>query len=188
MLPADYTCREMADADYRYCPHCRTSLVLGTRGGRERLACPACEFVHWRNPVPVVAAIVERAGRVVLVRGLGRPPTWYGLVAGFLESGETPAEAVMREVAEELGIEARLGDFIGVYPFERLNQIIFVYHVQGGGGPIRLAADELDDYKEVRIENVRPWPQGTGPGLRDWLAVRGHHPPFSDFGTPQDDA
>ena len=79
--------------------------ATGDHGGKPRLACPECEFVHWRNPLPVVGAIVERAGRVVLVHGLGRPPTWYGLVAGFLETGETPQECALREVEEELGID-----------------------------------------------------------------------------------
>jgi NADH pyrophosphatase NudC (nudix superfamily) len=172
--------------EFRYCPLCKTELVPGTHGGRQRLACPACEFVNWGNPTPVVAAIVERAGRVVLVHGVGRPPHWFGLVAGFLESGETPEQAVMREVDEELGIDAQLGGFVGVYTFPRMNQIIFVYHVKGGSGEIRLAADELDAYKEIPIERVKPWPQGTGPGLRDWLATRGVHTPTVEFGTPQD--
>jgi ADP-ribose pyrophosphatase YjhB (NUDIX family) len=142
--------------------------------------------VHWRNPVPVVGAIVERAGRVVLVHGVGRPLHWYGLVAGFLETAETPAECALREVKEELSIDAMLGAFVGIYPFERMNQIIFVYHVRAGDGEITLAADELDDYKEIPIGRLKPWPQGTGPGLRDWLATRGFHPPFAEFGTPQE--
>ena len=158
----------------------------GWHGGRERFGCPACDFVLWRNPVPVVGAIVERAGRVVLVHSLGRPPHWYGLVAGFLETAETPAECALREVKEELGLDATLGSFIGVYPFERLNQIIFVFHVLAGDGEITLAADELDGYKEIPIERIKPWPQGTGPGLRDWLATRGFNPPIAEFGTPQD--
>src|SRR5262245_44183918 len=102
----------MSDAEYRYCPLCRTDLTTAEHGGLPRLACPACGFVHWRNPVPVVASIVERAGHVVLVRSHGRPETWYGLVAGFLESGETPEAAALREVVEEIGIEARLERFI----------------------------------------------------------------------------
>jgi hypothetical protein len=41
-------------------------------GGRERLACGAgCGFVHWDNPAPVVAALVEYHGRVVLARNQG---------------------------------------------------------------------------------------------------------------------
>jgi NAD+ diphosphatase len=176
----------MSQPDFRYCPRCRTELAPGQHGGLERLACPACGFVHWRNPVPVVGSIVERAGRIVLVHSIGRPPHWFGLVAGFLETGETPAECALREVKEELGLDATLGAFVGIYPFQRLNQIIFVYHVLAGPGEITLAADELDDYKEIPIERIKPWPQGTGPGLSDWLATRGFHPPTAEFGTPQD--
>ena len=157
------------------------------RGGETRLVCSQCAFVYWRNPVPVVAAVVERAERVILVRSLGRPATWYGLVAGFLERGEHPEAAVLREVQEEIGLKGRLESLIGVYPFERLNQVIFVYHVQAPEGPITLAANELADYKEVPFEKLRPWRQGTGPALRDWLAGRGYRPESVDFGTPIED-
>ena len=176
----------MAESDYRYCPHCRAELSPSERGGQTRLACPQCDFVHWRNPVPVVAAVAERAGRVILVHSLGRPPHWYGLVAGFLERGEHPEAAVLREVEEELGLPGRLAATIGIYPFERLNQVIFAYHVQVADGPIKLAADELDGYKEVPLEKLKPWRQGTGPALRDWLVARGFDPPVVDFGTPLD--
>jgi NADH pyrophosphatase NudC (nudix superfamily) len=177
----------MPDSDFRYCPHCRTELVPAARGGATRLACPQCSFVHWRNPVPVVAAVVERAGHIVLVHSLGRPPHWFGLVAGFLERNEHPEAAVLREVAEELGLDGRLAGTIGIYPFDRLNQIIFAYHVVvPKEAPIKLAADELDDYREVPLEKLRPWRQGTGPALRDWLMARGFDPPVVDFGTPLD--
>ncbi len=177
----------MSDTAYRYCPSCRTELVTVERGGKPRLVCPSCDFVHWRNPVPVVAAVVERDGHVILVHSIGRPPTWFGLVAGFLEQSEHPEQGVLREVDEELGIEARLNGLIGIYPFERLNQLIFAYHVVGGPGAITLDATELDAYREVPFAKLKPWRQGTGPALRDWLAARGYHPPVVDFGTPLDD-
>jgi NADH pyrophosphatase NudC (nudix superfamily) len=156
------------------------------RGGKERECCPAegCGFVFWDNPVPVVAAIVERGERVVLVRSIGWPETWYGLVTGFLEANETPENGVLREVEEELGIRGELGAYLGAYPFERMNQIIFVYHVRAGEGPITLCREELADHKEVPLERLRPWARGTGPALRDWLASRGLHPPTVEFGTP----
>jgi NAD+ diphosphatase len=177
----------MNDTVYRFCPTCRTELTSMERGGKPRLVCPECGFVHWRNPVPVVAAVVERDGHVILVHSIGRPPTWFGLVAGFLEQGEHPEAAVLREVDEELGIEAKLGGVIGIYPFERLNQVIFAYHITAGPGAIRLDATELDAYREVPFAKLKPWRQGTGPALRDWLAARGYHPPLVDFGTPLDD-
>jgi NADH pyrophosphatase NudC (nudix superfamily) len=174
----------MSDSLYRYCPACRTELTPAERGGMTRLVCPKCTFVHWQNPVPVVAAIVERDDHVILVRSRGRPATWFGLVAGFLERGEHPEQGALREVDEELGIDAKVVSFLGLYPFERLNQIIFAYHVAGGPGPIVLDDNELDAFREVPIAKLKPWRQGTGPALREWLAERGFYPEPVDFGTP----
>jgi NADH pyrophosphatase NudC (nudix superfamily) len=175
----------MAETAYQYCPMCRSPLVARELGGRERQACPRddCGFVAWDNPVPVVAAIVERAGEVILVRSRGHPDTWYGLVAGFLEKGEHPDTAVLREIEEEIGLTVQRPQFLGIYSFERRNQIIFVYHVLAEAGEVRLCERELADYKWVPIERLRPWSQGTGPALRDWLAERGYHPPVVEFGT-----
>jgi len=157
---------------------------LAIRGGRERAVCPdaECGFVHWDNPVPVVAAIVEHEDQVVLVRSIGRPPTWYGLVAGFLEQAEHPDDAVVREIDEEVGLSPTRCTYLGSYAFSRLNQIIFVYHAEVPNLDVRLGVDELDDYKIVPVAQVRPWSQGTGPALRDWLASRGYHPPVVEFG------
>jgi NADH pyrophosphatase NudC (nudix superfamily) len=178
----------MSRREYRYCPIFRSDLVTRELGGRARRACPRedCGFVAWDNPIPVVAAIVERAGEIVLVRSRGAPENWYGLVAGFLEAGESPEAGMLREVREELGIDARSPKFIGTYSFARMNQIIFVYHVDAGGGEIRLCERELAGYKSIPLERVRPWSQGTGPGLRDWLATRGLYPPVVEFGEHVD--
>ena len=174
----------MSRAPYRYCPMCRSELTNAMRGGRVRRICtaPDCRFVHWDNPIPVVAAIVERDGRVVLVQSRGWPETWYALVTGFLEPGEAPEAAVLREVQEEIGVDAELVEYLGAWPFDRLNQIIFAYHVRAGAGPIRLCAEELTDYKEVPLAKLKPWPRGTGPALREWLAARGYHPPTVELG------
>ncbi len=136
------------------------------RGGQTRLACPQCRFVHWGNPVPVVAAVVERAGRVVLVHSIGRPPHWYGLVAGFLERGEHPAEAPScAKSPRSSASKARLAEH---------DRNLSVRAVQSGdlrvsrascpSEPIMLAADELDDYKEVPLEKLRPWRARDGTG------------------------
>jgi NADH pyrophosphatase NudC (nudix superfamily) len=157
---------------------------MSLRGGRERATCPdpACGFVHWDNPVPVVAAIVEHDNHVVLVRSIGRPANWFGLVAGFLEQAEHPDDAVVREIDEEVGLTPQRCTFLGSYAFARMNQIIFVYHAEVPNLDVRLGYDELDAYRIVPIGELRPWSQGTGPALRDWLASRGFHPPVVEFG------
>ena len=126
--------------------------------------------MHWDNPVPVVAAIVEHDGGVILARNKEWPEKMFGLITGFLEKAETPEEAVVREVREELSLDATAVHFVGLYPFERRNELIIAYHVPAKG-EVRLN-EELADYRRIVPEKLRPWDFGTGLALRDWLARR----------------
>lgn len=167
----------------KYCPYCGSPLMRLPLSGRERTACPdpQCGFVHWNNPVPVVAAIVEHAEHVCLVRNVGWPAHWYGLVTGFLESGEMPEQAVLREVEEEIGLAGRLESYIGMYEFYRANQLIIAYHVTVDSHAVTPCAEEIADYKWVPVDTVRPWSAGTGKALRDWLGARGIERELVDF-------
>jgi NADH pyrophosphatase NudC (nudix superfamily) len=170
--------------DFRYCPRCRSELATEVRGGRPRRVCKTegCRFVHWDNPVPVVATIVERDDGVVLVRSRGSPPTWFGLVAGFLEPGERPEDGAAREVEEEIGLKGTAPELIGIDPFALRNQILFSYYMRVPADEIRLSAEELEDYRIVPVEKLVPWNRGTGLALSRWLAARGFHPQPVDFG------
>jgi len=162
--------------EFRFCPACTAPLAERMIEGELRRACSAdCGFVHYDNPTPVVAAVVEHEGCVVLARNRAWPPRWYGLITGFLERGESPEQGVLREVKEELALEGTRAALIGVYPFERMNQIIIAYHVPAVG-TIRLS-EELVDYRRIPPEKCRVRPSGTGLALRDWLRARGIEPP-----------
>ena len=167
-----------------YCQQCGSSLTEAEHGGRMRMVCTndACKFIYWDNPTPVVAAVVEYGNDVVLVRSIGWPEGWFGLVTGFLESGEMPDEAVQREVKEETGLNILEYNYIGMYPFYRMNQLIIAYHVKAEG-EIKLDTTELEDYKQVPIDKVRPWGSGTGYALQDWLRSRGIEKEVIKFGS-----
>jgi len=156
----------------KFCPQCRSELRVRAMGGRDRLSCPdgSCRYVFWDNPTPVVAAIVERDGEVVLVRNHGWPAKFFGLVAGFLERDESPEEGVLREVREETGLEAHSPSLIGVYAFREMHQVILAFHVNAEG-QIALG-EELAGYKSIPISKLRPWPMGTGFAVKDWLEAR----------------
>ena len=155
----------------RFCRDCGAPLVPTPLAGRVRLACAAnCGHVEWGNPLPVVAALVERAGQIVLARNHAWQPGVFGLVTGFLEAGESPEAAVMREVQEELALAASSATLIGVYPFERKNEVIIAYHVQAGGEIV--LNEELAEFRLIAPEKLRAWDFGTGLAVRDWLARR----------------
>lgn len=157
---------------FHFCPLCSASLVEMDRDGLLRLVCESsdCDYVHWNNPTPVVAGIVQQGNEVILVRNKGWPETWYGLVTGFLEAGESPEQGIVREVKEELDLESEVRSLVGLYPFYQMNQLIIAYHVFAVG-EVSLG-DELADHRRVVIEKLKPWPFATGDAVRDWLSAR----------------
>lgn len=160
----------------RFCPCCCGPLTEAVLAERTRQTCadPECGYVFWNNPTPVVAAVVEHEGCVVLARNVSWPQGMFGLITGFLEPHEDPANGVLREVEEELSLAGTLGKLIGAYPFKQMNQVILAYHVVAEG---RIALnEELAEYKRLRPEDVRYWPVATGWAVKDWLEARGYQP------------
>lgn len=171
---------------YRFCPDCANELALITQaedgGDKERLRCVACGFTHWNNPTPVLAAVIEcvdRDGQVLLARNAAWPGRFFGLITGFLEAGESPEDGIRREIAEETSLEVDALNLLGVWDFQRMNQIIIAYHA-AARGDIRLSP-ELAEYKLIAPEDVRCWPQGTGQALATWLRLRGIEPQWLDL-------
>lgn len=161
---------------HRFCPRCGGPLIdkVIDQYPRQMCADPNCDHVFWGNPTPVVAAVVEHEGDVILARNANWPVGMLGLITGFLEAQEDPAVGVVREVREELGLAGRVQGLIGAYPFRRMNQVILAYHVSAEG-EIRLN-EELAEYKRMQPATMRYWPLATGWALKHWLEARGHTP------------
>ncbi|MFA7291340.1 MAG: NUDIX domain-containing protein [Rhodocyclaceae bacterium] len=154
-----------------FCRACGAPLETLPLAGRLRRVCAAgCGHVEWGNPLPVVAALVEREGCMVLARNHAWAEGAFGLITGFLEAGESPEAAVAREVKEELNLDVQSVALIGVYPFERNNEVIIAYHVQADGEVV--LNEELAEFRLIPPEKLRPWEFGTGLAVRDWLARR----------------
>ncbi len=169
---------------FRFCPQCATLLELITQaedgGDKQRLRCPDCGFTHWNNPVPVLAAVIEYGDKILLARNAAWTAKSYALITGFMEAGESPQEGITREILEETSLRADTLALIGVYDFQRMNQVIIAYHASCSG-TVRLSP-ELVDYRLYRPDDVLCWPAGTGYALADWLTSRGHEPRFADWG------
>lgn len=118
-----------------YCPQCGAPLRERLVDQVPRKACVVqdCAFVHWDNPTPVVMALVQIGERFVLARNAAWPQGMFSVIAGFLERGETPDQAVLREVAEELGLRGEDAVFINHYSLFSRNQLLLAYWVRASG-------------------------------------------------------
>lgn len=63
--------------------------------------------------IEVVAAVIRRGGEIFATqRGYGDFKDWWEFPGGKIEAGETPGQALVREIREELDAEIRVGDLI----------------------------------------------------------------------------
>lgn len=168
---------------FKFCPQCATPLALITQledsGDKERLRCAACGYTHWNNPTPVLAAVIEYEGKILLAQNAAWSGKMFALITGFMEAGETPQDGIAREIKEETSLDTTALNLIGVYDFQRMNQIIIAYHAVCCG-EVKLSP-ELVDYRLFDFDQVKCWPAGTGYALADWLRSRGHEPQFIEF-------
>ncbi len=102
-------------SSYRYCPRCAGELGPKMVGGRERLACPNCNFIHFGEFSIGVGGVVIDDGKVLLIRrGIEPFAGWWQIPGGYTEFDENIDAAVVREVQEESGILARPLSILGV--------------------------------------------------------------------------
>jgi ADP-ribose pyrophosphatase YjhB (NUDIX family) len=152
--------------EFAYCPHCSAELEERPEDGR--MACGACGFIHWRNPAVGAAVVVlDELGRLLLVR---RAP-WatraglWSIPAGFVDYGEEVREAAARELREETGLVAEIGDVVYVAsnfhdPAKLTVGIWFAGSVVGGELAPGDDADDagyfgLDDLPDLAFETDR---------------------------------
>ena len=173
----------------KYCPECASALELRCIDGVEKETCvsPECGFIHWDNPVPVVAAFIEYQGKILLARNSRWPEGMFSLVTGYLERNETPEEAVVREVKEELGLDGKVQEFIGCYSFIEKNQIILAHSVVATGE--LTTGSEIIEVQILSREELKLWQFGdlalTAAIAKRWLE-KTTPTPASEWGQPKE--
>ena len=169
-------------SDFKFCPVCAAALVVRAAqddAGKLRQACPDGHWTHWDNPLPVLAALLEIDGKMLLARNAAWAEGQFALITGFMERDETPEQGIAREIKEETNLDAVDISLIGVYEFMRKNELIIAYHVKASGS-IRLSP-ELLEYRLVAPPDLRPWHAGTGYAVADWMRRQSLPVQFVEF-------
>ena len=170
-------------AVFKFCPQCATPLAditLAEDGGdKTRLRCPACDFTHWNNPTPVLAAVIEYNGQMLLARNAAWPGKMYALITGFMEAGETPEEGIAREIRRRPTSPPVPSSCLGVYDFQRMNQVIIAYHAVCHG-EVKLSPELVDYrlYTTAGREMLACWHRLCAG--RIFALARAHVPQFID--------
>ncbi len=149
----------MLRSPIKHCRNCGTAVVYRIPDDgdtRERAVCPACDTIHYENPLNVVGTLPVFADKVLLCkRNIEPRRNKWTLPAGFLELGETAAEGALRETDEEAGARIELEGLYTVISVPRVGQVHFFYRA-------RLLSTELapgPETVEARLfaEHEIPW-------------------------------
>ncbi len=133
---------------YAYCPYCRAPMQDRLAFGRTRRVCPECGFVHFVDPKVGAGVLAERDGEVVLVKRAVAPAKGdWCLPAGFVEYGERPLDAAVRECLEETGLQIEVTGLLGVERYTndpRGPGVVIFYRARVVSGELH-PADDADE-------------------------------------------
>ncbi len=118
-----------------------------------------------RFNISVVGVFFAADGRVLILRHVFRRQYPWGLPAGFLKAGETPAEAAVREVKEETGLDVAVTGIIAVHPVRPRHMEVVVAGTAAAGQVIRPSHEIF----EGAFVMPHALPVGMMPSQSDWV-------------------
>lgn len=157
----------------RFCERCGTVLVVRNVEDHMRPCCPTCDWVAYLDPKVAAGVIVTLDNRVVLLKrniepGFGK---WV-FPGGYVDAGEPPELAAVREAKEEVGLEVELDGLLGVFSVVGQRVILVVYTGQVMGGTLQ------GNFESLAVETFEvdaiPWDElafeTTTDALKTYLA------------------
>ena len=160
----------------KHCRSCGTEVAfrLPDDGDTKiRAVCPACNTVHYENPLNVVGTIPTwgEDGSQVLLCKRNIEPRWgkWTLPAGFMELGETTSEGAARETVEEAGAQFEMQELFALMNVAKVGQVHLFYRA-------KLLSPHLDPGSEtieakLFTEAEIPWDEIAFTTVRETLKL-----------------
>jgi len=166
---------------HRFCANCGALTQISEAGWRRD--CATCGAGHFPRTDPVAIMAVGDEEHCLLARQARFPPGMWSCLAGFVEPGETIADAVRREVHEEAGIACDDVRLMATQPWPYPSSLMIGCTARPRSYDIRIDRDEIEDArwftrKEIAQLFAGAHPQGITPPapfaiahhlLRFWL-------------------
>lgn len=160
------------DQHSRYCPVCGTPTEQRTDIMKK---CPKCGYELYPPISTATIVLVRRNDEILLVHARNFRGTFFGLVAGFLEAGETLEQCVRREVMEETGLTIRNITYFDSQPWPYPSGLMVGFFADYESGEIKLQDDELSAGAFYHRDNLPELPQKLSIARRlidTWLAKK----------------
>jgi NAD+ diphosphatase len=140
-------------ARHRFCAQCGSPTEMAAAGWKRR--CPACRAEHFPRTDPVVIMLAIHGERALLGRNRRRPGARFSCLAGFVEPGETPEEAVRREVREEAGVRCGRVRYLAAQPWPFPSSLMLGFLAEALTEEITVDPEEIAEARWFSREEVR---------------------------------
>jgi NAD+ diphosphatase len=136
----------------RHCSRCGsvTVAIAGTWG---RL-CSGCKSEHYPHIHPCAIVLVKKGNQILLARKAEWVPGRYGLLAGFVEFGESLEECAIREVREETGISIKNVQYVASQNWPFPAQLMAGFVAEYESGELEVDHNELEDARWFEIDKL----------------------------------
>lgn len=164
-------CQEILywDENTKFCGVCGAPMKMHTDISKR---CTQCGKEVWPQLATAIIVLIHRGDEVLLVHARNFRGDFYGLVAGFVETGETLEEAVHREVMEETHLTITNLRYFGSQPWPYPCGLMVGFTADYVSGDIRLQREELSAGSWFTRDNLPEIPEKLSIArmlLDDWL-------------------
>ena len=167
------------DMTTRYCPVCGSATE---QTGKIEKVCPKCGHQIFPSISPAIIVLIQRGEEVLMVHARNFRGTFRGLVAGYVEPGESLEDCIKREVMEETGLTIKNVKYFGSQPWPYPSVLMVGFTAEYESGKLKLQDDELDAGCFFTIDNLPELPQKLSLARRliDWWISQKTSPRHQD--------
>ncbi len=158
------------DLNSRFCPRCGVPTVHTMPIAKQ---CPVCRQEIYPRITPAILVLIRKGESILLVHARNFRGSFFGLVAGFLEPGESAEECVYREVREETGLQIRNLRYVGSQSWPYPGGIMLGFTADYESGELILQKEELSSggfYTRDHLPEIPLKLSLARKLIDDWLA------------------
>ncbi len=142
--------------EHRFCGSCGTPTVQVP--GERAMYCAHDDLRFYPRISPSMIVLITRGDEILLARSPRFVTGVYSTLAGFVEPGESAEDCVRREVMEEVQVKVRNITYMGSQCWPFPHSMMLGFHAEYESGEIVPQADEIEDARWFRINDLPPLP------------------------------
>lgn len=147
------------DKNNQFCGRCAIP-TIHQKPHFQRL-CPGCQLSFFPRISPSVIVLIHHGNEVVMARSPHYALGIYGLIAGFVETGESIEETIHREIKEEIGLTVKNITYFGSQPWPFPDTLMLAFIAEYDSGQLIIDHDEIEEAGWYRYDNLPGRPSSS---------------------------